>query len=142
MNFKTLALATTLAITGFTTGTSAQAMVIGCAQALENRYTGTCYVDGAAYNNASDWKAGMSPTDFTNVAPPVWTAPAAPAPRTTTTYTNVSSGYTLSEATNYCMVRGARVQVQTNRYSGQATGFYECITNGTNYNAGQIPMAR
>ena len=86
MNFKTLALATTLAITGWATGTSAQA-----------------------------WGTG---------------------------YMTSGSGYSRSEAAQFCMMRGATPRVQTNMYSGQATGFWECITNGTGYNAGQIPMAR
>ena len=58
MNFKSLALATTMVLTGLASGAGAQAGVMMCSDAVHNGYSGTCYDrDGKAHSDVQAWRA-------------------------------------------------------------------------------------
>ena len=67
INLKALAL-TALAATALITATpKAEAGVAMCDQAFKTGYTGTCYdMNGKAWNNGGDWKAGIDGAAQTN----------------------------------------------------------------------------
>ena len=145
MNFKSLALATTIAITGLVTGTSAYAGVAMCADVLDKGYAGTCYgPNGNAFSNAQAWASGASTTEAAVTFTPrrQYSAQTEALFGAMTQYSN-SNGktYTFAEAKKYCLTHDSyNPRIQYDATNGQATGYWEC-GHGTGTAGGRLRMA-
>ena len=144
MNFKTLALATTLAITGLVTGTAAQATVAMCADVLDKGYAGTCYgPNGNAFANAQAWASGASTTE----AAVTFTGRRQYSAQTETLFSAMMGGgysgktYTFAEAKKYCLAQDSyNPRPEYDTFTGEATGYWEC-GHGNGTSGGRIRMA-
>ena len=185
MNFKSLALATTLAITGLVSAPGAEASSDRAqAQAIVDRHEGIalaahgrqdwatmCRSEGTMVHMNNNFPGVMGPKFKAQTEKNVRTCQArgySTETLDTIASTTVSSqdmaalmgmimgsgggsalglvdttnGYTRVEAQKFCLSKGASPRVEYDMYSNQATGYWECITNGTGYTAARIPMAR
>ena len=150
MNFKTLALATTLAITGLVTGTSAQAMAM-CADVVDKGYAGTCFgPNGNAFDNAQAWAAGSGNVNtvvanandsWRNGPTRQYSAQTEALFSAMTGGGNYGRTYTFAEAKKYCLAQDSyNPRPEYDTFTGEATGYWEC-GHGNGTSGGRIRMA-